>query len=127
MTSTRAPMCTHRPSSPLACPDNEESANESEEGEHGDNSRVDGRMDRGISDSCYNHIFENSSSPAPSVRIVQLTWHEKMSMEGENIQPEKQSNDTEMTSVLHTETGPTSASEPAEPEDVSMLEEGRGS
>ena len=118
-------MYTHRPSSPLACPDNEESANESEEGEHGDNSRVEGRIDRGISDSCYNHIFENSSSPAPSGMIVELTWHEKMSMEVKNIQLEKQSNDTEMTSVLHTQTGATTASEPAEPENVSMSEEGR--
>ena len=125
MTCTRAPMYTLRPSSPLACPDNEESANESEEGEHGDNSRVDGRMDRGISDSCYNHIFEHSSSPAPSGMIVELTWHEKMSVEGENIQPKKQSNDTEMTSVLHTDTGTTTASEPAEPGKVSMSEEGR--
>jgi hypothetical protein len=46
-------------------------------------------------------------------------------MEGENTKQEKKSHDTEMTAVLHTDTGTTTASEPAEPGKVSMSEEGR--
>jgi len=46
-------------------------------------------------------------------------------MQSENVKQEKKSHDTEMTAVLHTDTGTTTASEPAEQRKERTSEEGR--